>query len=146
MKIGIVGNGSDKFTEIGESRARNLICEIVEAYPDATFVSGASPMEGIDIWMEEITYGYDKEPDIKEPKQHQWNAEYGYKQRNLDIADSDVVVVIVVNHYPLEYTGQRFPCCYHCQTNNHVKSGACWTAKQALRKGHQAKWFIIHNY
>jgi hypothetical protein len=29
------------------------------------------------------------------------------------------------------------------RTNDHIKSGACWTAKQAMQIGKQAVWHII---
>jgi len=39
----------------------------------------------------------------------------------------------------------RFPFCYHCKSNLHVKSGGCWTAKYAERLGKPAKWHLVQN-
>lgn len=155
MRIGIVGNGADKFTEESENYAKTLIHTIIsdnigdEDWGDdmPVIVSGHSPVGGIDIWAEEIALARGCEIDIKTPRQNKWDAEYGYKQRNLDIArDSDVVYVIVVEDYPPNYKGMRFAECYHCrgrQRVHHVKSEACWTANQALRMGKEAYWIII---
>lgn len=47
---------------------------------------------------------------------------------------SGVVVCIVVTQFPEGYKGMRFPYCYHCKTNSHIKSGGCWTVKYAKEK------------
>ena len=86
------------------------------------------------------------ELDIKFPRQLKWNAEYGYKQRNIDIAkSSDVLYVIVVDKYPEGYKGMRFEKCYHCNMNDHVKSGGCWTGKVAMKLGKEVIWCKIKN-
>lgn len=48
-----------------------------------------------------------------------------------------------VKTLPESYKGMRFTSCYHCGTTSHVKSGACWTAKQAQRIGKEAVWHEI---
>lgn len=153
--VGIVGNGSDKFTELGEQRARTLIRWILEErmeYLDPykpIMVSGHSPVGGIDIWAEEVAEALGCPMDLKIPQKNQWNppGEYGYKARNLDIARSDMVHVILADVYPAEYTGRKFDLCYHCASmgrdaTNHVKSGGCWTGKHAKN----AVWHIVSNY
>jgi hypothetical protein len=78
---------------------------------------------------------------------------YGYKARNLDIATtSEIVHVIVADRYPDDYGGRRFDICYHHRGEaahvdpfDHVKSGACWTGKEALKAGVPAIWHIINN-
>jgi hypothetical protein len=154
MKIGIVGNGTDKFTTLGKKRACELIQFLFDVQSDhhITLVSGHSPVGGIDIWAETIADWNNLHKDIKTPKQHSWSGSYGYKARNLDIAkSSDVLHVIVADVYPKEYTGQKFKTCYHCYIggNNppHVKSGGCWTgikARYMFKK--PVQWHIIPNY
>lgn len=150
--VGIVGNGSDKFTALGESRAKYLINDILwKEYKEEggiVFVSGHSPVGGIDIWSEEIASYIGLRMDIKTPEVNQWNPPggYGYKARNLDIAKSDVVHVILADSYPPDYEGMRFDYCYHCKSmgrdaTNHVKSGGCWTGKHA----ENAVWHIVAN-
>lgn len=144
MRIGIVGNGTDKFTQLGRERAEQLITDILE---DAdVMVSGHSPVGGIDIWAEEIATIMGVALDLKIPEIQQWNPPggYGYKARNLDIAnDSDIVHVILADVYPEEYTGMRFDGCYHCgMATDHVKSGGCWTGHRAAN----AEWHIVNNY
>ena len=145
MRAGIVGNGTDKFTRAGAAEAVRIITEIV-AEADV-IVSGHSPVGGVDIWAEEAAEAAGKPTDLKIPEIQSWNPDgYGYKARNLDIAhDSDVVHVILADEYPEEYTGRRFPICYHCKTDDHVKSGACWTAKQAIKAGKEVRWYVVTN-
>jgi len=79
------------------------------------------------------------------PKVLSW--EQGYKVRNLQIANrSDVVYCITVNKLPEEYTGMRFPLCYHCGTKDHVKSGGCWTMKEAIKLGKGGELRVINNF
>lgn len=138
--IGIVGHGSDKFDNRTEELARRFIFTILQnsisIYESVTMVSGHSPVGGIDIWAEEIAIGLDIPMDLKIPRQNCWNASYGYKQRNLDIArTSDEVHVILVKNYPNTFKGQKFPLCYHCDSKDHIKSGGCWTGKKAKEMG-----------
>lgn len=149
MKVGIVGNGTDKFTRLGEERARSLIEELLLCEQSPVLVSGHSPVGGIDIWSEEAAFELGIPMDLKIPEINQWNPPggYGYKARNLDIAKSDVVHVILADVYPEEYAGRRFKLCYHCASigrdpYNHVKSGGCWTGKHA----ENAVWHIVKNY
>lgn len=157
MRVGIVGNGSDKFTPQGEAGARELIRAILlEGGPyveDIVMVSGHSPVGGIDIWAEEVATELGIRLDLKIPEIHQWNPPggYGYKARNLDIAQADIVHVILADEYPEDYEGRRFAVCYHHRNGegaprvtpeNHVKSGGCWTGKKA----NNAIWHVIQNY
>lgn len=135
--IGIVGHGADKFTPQSEIIAKDMIREIIGTaileHDKIVVVSGHSPMGGIDIWAEEIAVEMRVDIDIKCPKQLSWYGVYGYRARNLDIAKSDEVHVILVDKYPPGYAGMRFETCYHCDKHlgkvpDHVKSGGCWTA------------------
>jgi len=147
MKVGIVGSGEEKFTELGEHRARNVIAQIILTYPNIWIVSGHSIMGGVDTWTEEIAerLGRKSDLDIKAPMQESWHGKYGYRARNIDIAKSDIVFVIITDKYPEDYKGMHFKKCYHCDTTSHVKSGACWTGKKAIEFGNQAKWIVIEN-
>ncbi len=142
MRIGIVGHGEDKFTLETQVKAKQLIYTLLKK--GDTVVSGHSPVGGVDIWAEEIGRELECKLDIKSPQTHSWGGKYGYKERNLDIAgSSDIVHVIVVKEYPPNYKGMRFDSCYHCHMRDHVKSGGCWTAKQAYQMGKPVKWHII---
>lgn len=138
MNIGIVGHAADKFTPETEAKARALIREIL-ADPIAILVSGHCPIGGIDIWAEEEYANLPdrenrQEPIIHAPKELNWSR--GYKPRNEAIVrDSHILHNIVVAKYPPNYTGMRFNYCYHCRHSNHVKSGGCWTLKQAKLMG-----------
>lgn len=147
MKIGIIGHGADKFTKKSAQEAKNLIRKILCAQKEMpTLVSGHSPVGGVDIYAEEIAKGLTLALDLKIPKQKQWDAQYGFKQRNLAIAqDADVLHVILVDKYPIGYKGRMFDKCYHCLTSDHVKSGACWTVKEARKLGKEVIYHIIKN-
>ena len=148
FNVGFVGHGSDKFDARTELIAKELIYNILDdtekVHGVISMVSGHSPMGGIDIWAEEIALSLGILLDLKIPKQQKWDSHYGYKQRNLDIARScDTLHVILVKNYPENYNGQRFNLCYHCKTSDHVKSGGCWTGKQAKKLGKEVIWHII---
>ena len=154
--IGIVGAGADKFTDVGmlvaKVKIKRILLNEYDIFPNI-LVSGHSPMGGIDIWSEEIADNLHINKDIKAPISQSWNGNYGYKQRNIDIANaSKRLFNIVVSDYPSTYTGRKFvdpyhdnaPYCYHCNTTTHVKSGGCWTAIQ-FEKMHltEANWVIV---
>lgn len=140
MKIGIVGSEGAKFTPAMEARAKAAIWDLL--YPDHQVVSGGCHLGGIDVWAEEIGIKMGIDPIIFRPARLQW--EGGYKQRNLLIAkESDKVVCITVRSLPEGYKGMRFSSCYHCGTNDHVKSGGCWTMKQARLMGKPTQLIII---
>jgi hypothetical protein len=153
MILGVVGNGKDKFTVAGEAVARKYIAalltdkKIESDLAEEPFVvrSGHSIKGGVDIWTEDTAKWMGVVLDIKAPKEERWDGDYGYKARNLDIAESDELEIIVADSYPPDYKGQRFKECYHCDTSDHVKSGACWTGKQAQKMGRKVAWILVHN-
>lgn len=155
MKIGIVGNGADKFSDVGKTRALVLIRKLLDV-PNAVVVNGHSPLGGVDQWAEEIAeqMGALDAAYIFAPKVQSWAQ--GYKPRNLEIAtNSDALHVILVRDYPAGYRGRRFLArggslfCYHCGplAPKHIKSGACWTARrfQELHPNKKAEWHYIDN-
>lgn len=144
MILGIVGHEAAKFTPETETRARVMIRYEMQLRGAALtlVVSGESPLGGVDIWAREeaVAAGI---PFIGfKPLQHRWDAPYGFKARNLDIAHtSDLVLCVVVATLPESYIGMRFDGCYHCgdRTPPHVKSGGCWTAWRAKSRA----WRIV---
>lgn len=150
IRKGVIGSGSDKFTPIGEQRAKARIREILT--PVCCLVSGHSIMKGIDIWSEEIFVELhpDIQPMIQAPQVEQWPDKgvlKGYMSRNLDIARLlDELYVIVANHYPLDFPEkEKVPECYHCHTTEHIKSGACWTALRARELNKPVFYTIVAN-
>lgn len=142
MKIGIVGHEGGKFTPKMEIAARKVIREILILNDCTLMISGRCHLGGIDIWAEEEAKKLNIEIKPFPPKILEWNG--GYRERNLKIAkNSDVIYVIVVNRYPPNYVGMTFDYCYHCHTSDHIKSGACWTAKQAQKLGKPAHWKVL---
>jgi hypothetical protein len=152
--VGIVGHGKDKFTEHSELIARKLIDTILvdarRKHGDIVMVSGHSPVGGIDIWAEESAQILGIPYDPKIPTTHQWDAPYGYKARNIDIAkSSNEVHIIVVSNYPAGYSGRRFDHCYHCdkhpgqRASDHIKSGGCWTGWKAWELRKECSWHVI---
>ena len=140
MRIGIVGSEASKFTPDAEQRARIVIRHCLR--PGDVVVSGGCHLGGIDKWAIEEAQALGLEWVEHLPAKRQW--EDGYRERNLAIAnDSDRVVCITVRRLPDNYTGMRFSKCYHCNTDQHVKSGGCWTVKQALRLGKAGDVFVV---
>lgn len=150
MIRGIVGSEEIKFTQAGKEQALRLIQALIIP-PYVTGVSsGSCHLGGIDTWTEEefsrqLTHTPNLRGYFYPPKELNW--ENGYKPRNIQIAEkSDEVHVITVDILPQDYTGMRFDYCYHCKTNEHVKSGGCWTAHYAMKIGKKAFWHVINNY
>lgn len=144
MNIGIIGNATDKFTVESAQRCKDTIRRLIQRTPEPTVVSGHCHLGGVDIWAEEIAKELGVPTLIFAPKDHSWAGPYGYKARNLDIAkNSDEVHVFVAMTYPPEYKEMRFDECYHCRTNDHVKSGACWTMIQAKKLGKRGVQHIV---
>jgi len=143
MLIGIVGSEAAKFTQTTEAAAKEIIRSHLGLELGLKVVSGGCHLGGIDLWAEEI--GRDvcaTWPLVYLPERRSWDG--GYKQRNIEIAKkSDVVHCITVKELPDSYSGMKFKSCYHCNTDDHVKSGGCWTALYAKKLGKPAfRWVI----
>lgn len=147
MRIGIVGHEGAKFSPAAEQRARKVINALLSA--GDVVISGKCHLGGIDIWAAEEGRKRGLEVIEFEPEVLQWNpiGKKGFMARNLDIArESDVVYSLVVDELPRDYSGMRFELCYHCNRKDHVKSGGCWTAKQAKRLGNRGEIIVIKQY
>ena len=144
-RLGIVGAEAKKFTPHTQEVARHVIRRLCEILDVDLVISGRSPLGGIDWWaIEEADKANIKTLELP-PEIFRW--EGGFKQRNLEIARlSNSVVCIAVKQLPPGFKGRQFPQgCYHCGTppEHHVKSGGCWTAKQAARLGKPASLIVI---
>lgn len=142
MTLGIVGSEAAKFTPETEQKARDQIRELFRLSPtDLTVISGGCHLGGIDIWTIEEAKSLGFPTQEFKPRRLCWDE---YKRRNLLIAEnSDLLVCITVKTLPPNYRGMRFSLCYHCGTSDHVKSGGCWTMKQAKKLGKQTKLIVI---
>ncbi len=148
MTAGIVGHEGAKFTPEAEQRARRLIRRIIDLRDEAgrprfdRVASGECPLGGIDIWAREEACLLGVPFVGFPPASNDWAG--GFRPRNIQIAEaSDVVYSIVVARLPAGYTGRRFPICYHCGVDTHVKSGGCWTAKHALGLGKRGHIIVL---
>lgn len=144
MIIGIVGSEGAKFTTIGRMQARSVITSLVTRPDVEEVVSGECHLGGVDQWAHEIAVEMEKKFTGFPPATLSW--ENGYKPRNLKIANrSDEVVCITVKKLPDGFKGMTFKLCYHCGVNTHVKSGGCWTMKQAAKMGKKTSLVVIEN-
>ena len=145
MKLGIVGSEARKFTPETEAIARTQIDALILNYGADLVISGHSPLGGIDWWAVEEARKLGVEVLEFPAATSDW--EHGFKPRNLQIAgESDIVACVVVKELPPSYRGRRFPQgCYHCHTppGDHVKSGGCWTMKQANRLGKPTELVVV---
>lgn len=140
MIIGIVGSEEAKFTPETRDAALEAISEL--ALQASCIVSGACHLGGIDRWAIETAKQYELPWIEYPPKQLRWSG--GYKERNEAIAHaSDLVVCITVKELPPGYQGMRFKLCYHCKTDEHVKSGGCWTVKYAKSIGKEGRIIVV---
>lgn len=138
-----MGSEEVKFNSYTRDLARDLIAEFLHDPKITTVVSGGCHLGGIDAWAAELGRTLGLEVVEHLPKHRSW--EGGYKQRNIKIAeDSDIVYCITVKELPDTYTGMRFTMCYHCGTDQHVKSGGCWTVKHARKIGKRGEVYVIH--
>lgn len=142
MILGIVGSEAAKFTPETEKTAKNLIYNLILQKGATKVVSGACHLGGIDQWAIEMAKFANIETEEFPPATKSW--EYGYKPRNQLIAKaSDLVICITLAALPPDYKGMRFPKCYHCMTDAHVKSGGCWTMHYARSIGKQGELYVI---
>ena len=144
MILGIVGSEEKKFTPLGILRAKSRILNLFDIYDPEEVVSGACPLGGIDIWTEELARQMNRRVKVFPPKFNDWNR--GFKPRNIKIAErSDLVICITIDKLPEDFSGLKFPFCYHCLTGKHVKSGGCWTMKYARSIGKQVGLLVVRN-
>lgn len=144
MITGIVGAEGMKFTALGQERARVILTDIISNISVHRVVSGKCHLGGIDIWAIEIAKRLGRDITEYPPKSLSWE---WYKKRNLQIAnDSDIVHCIAVDVLPDKFKGMLFDLCYHCGTKDHVKSGGCWTMKQAIKMGKVGQLHVVRNY
>ena len=142
MTLGIVGAEECKFTPYGKAQALTLIRRLV-SHPDCTaVVSGGCHLGGVDIWARQMAEQYGRQFTEFLPAERSWY--YGYRIRNLQIASHcNVLHCITVPYLPATYTGRTFRYCYHCDSTSHIKSGGCWTMKEAARMGKKTALHIV---
>lgn len=152
MKIAIVGHEEEKFTESGEFRALIHIAKILKytyEMTPVTLVSGGCHLGGIDIWAEQFADRALIPKIIFKPQRLTWKSkagQMGFEERNLKIAsECDVLYCLAVDRLADKYKGMKFSSCYHCNKNNHVKGGGCWTMKKAAALGKPTHLIIIPN-
>jgi len=144
MIVGIVGSEEAKFTTLGEDRANGIILDILSQPGVTEVVSGKCHLGGIDVWAAQIGTHLGLKVTEFPPLTRSW--ETGYRPRNIQIArTSDIVHSITVDRLPDTFTGMRFKLCYHCRVTDHVKSGGCWTMKEAIRMGKLGQLHVVQN-
>lgn len=142
MTLGVVGSEAAKFTPETEAEARHVLRSLLTRYDVTRAVSGACHLGGIDIWAKEEAAALGLPFVEYPPATHAWTN--GYRVRNIEIARaSDWVVCVTVATLPSTYTGMTFDRCYHCDRDDHVKSGGCWTVKYARKLGKVGEVIVV---
>lgn len=145
MWVGIVGSEDAKFTHETEKAAKTLILELLGRPGVTGVVSGGCHLGGIDLWAERGAQRLGIPQKIFPSKARTWGGPAGYAERNLRIVrESDEVHCITLKALPPYYAGMRFKLCYHCGTDEHVKSGGCWTMMQARKAGKPGILHVIN--
>jgi hypothetical protein len=144
VRLAIVGSEAAKFTPETEAIARLRIRQMCDRWHVTEIDSGDCHLGGIDRWAaEEATV---RGIALREfpAAVHRWSGPGGYQERNLLIAHRCThAVCITLARLPESYTGMRFKLCYHCGTDEHVKSGGCWTVKKARELGKPGRIIVI---
>jgi hypothetical protein len=104
--------------------------------------SGACHLGGIDRWAIEEARVIGLEFQEFPPASKTWRS---FKRRNIEIAEfSDKVICITVKTLPPGFKeGGWEKYCYHCKTDEHIKSGGCWTVKYARSIGKQGQVYVV---
>jgi hypothetical protein len=142
LKLGVVGPEQAKFTSATEALARAVIREAAVRHGATALVSGHCPLGGVDIFAEEEAAAMGLQMIVFAPKVLSWEGPGGYRARNLMIArTSDLVLMVALSELPLGFRGEDYGECYHCKGRNppHVKSGGCWTAWRCRDR----EWVVI---
>lgn len=130
MKIAFVG--TSKLPEKLESKVVQVVGLFVNGNEDIIISGGA---KGVDTVVERFADYAEIPKLIFKPEIELW--EGGYKQRNLKIVEEcEMLVNIVVN-------SKNY--CYHHGTNDHDRSGGCWTALMAKKEGKFSQTIILRN-
>lgn len=142
--LGVVGVERAKLTYEREIALRlHLSLWFNEVRPDMV-VSGACHLGGVDLIAIEVAREMSINWHEFAATNHQWSGFGGYEARNKMIAQTSTHVrCYTVRDLPPGYTGMRFDRCYHCNTEDHIKSGGCWTVKIAKRMGKRGDVVVL---
>lgn len=146
MKNVVIVGTSKSLSYNSNYEVRKLIAGIIKYEGQFEKITvGSGEAIGIDSIVKEITTGllveYKPFPPAKDHEHWPFAGEcnnpfcYGFKARNLDMAEWGNVGYVIVKKDESAY-------CYHCK-GNHVKSGACWTGQKMKTMGKEVKWFLV---
>ena len=130
MKVAIVGTSHLTYEEI--DKANNAIESIFNAHPDDTeyFTGDANGIDGL-----VLSYSKNHHITMIKALENKWEGKYGYKARNMRIADEVDYVYSIT-------TKTKNEKCYHCHAD-HQRTGGCWTKFYAVIMGKDGKTIVI---
>jgi len=134
MKIAIVG--TSRLDSDDTSNALSAIEKILDE--NKSNINGiiTGDASGIDELVR-VFLGDDYDVTVCKAKDKKWEGNNGFKQRNISIAElADKVYSIATK----KIKDKR---CYHCNEQNHDRTGGCWTKKYAMDKLHKDGETII---
>ena len=132
MKIAIVG--SSRLDEEEKERAMQTIEFILQNYEDnIEIITGDA--QGIDSIVLMLSPEYNV--TMVKAIEHHWEGKYGFKNRNIKIAQTADKV------YSIATKKIKDKRCYHCDEQNHDRTGGCWTKRYAMDKLHKDGETII---
>ena len=133
MKIAIVG--SSRLDEHERFLAREYIKKILDntEYTNEIITGDA---DGVDELVRSFAYTRDC-MTVCEAKNKKWEGKGGFKERNISIAQQADIV------YSIATKKIKDKRCYHCDEQNHDRTGECCTKRYAMDKLHKKGETII---
>lgn len=132
MKIAIVG--SSRLTIEERDEVIHQVGLIVDKHPNSKFITGDA--EGVDKVVR-VMLKPEFDVTVFEAKDKNWEGNDGFKDRNIRIAhQADIVYSIATK----KIKDKR---CYHCDEQDHDRTGGCWTKRYAMDKLHKEGETII---
>jgi len=131
MKIAIVG--SSRLTIEERDEVIHQVGLIVDKHPNSEFITGDA--EGVDKVVR-VMLSPEFNLTVEKANNKRWDND-GFKERNIKIAqEADIVYSIATK----KIKDKR---CYHCDEQNHDRTGGCWTKRYAMDKLHKDGETII---
>lgn len=131
MKVAIVG--SSRLTIKERDEVIHQIGLIIDKHPNSEFITGDA--EGVDKVVR-VMLSTEFNLTVETANNKRWDDD-GYKSRNIRIAEKADII------YSIATKKIKDKRCYHCDEQNHDRTGGCWTKRFAMDKLHKPGETIV---